>query len=110
MATEYQRGYAKGYNTGSAPRRTLEKGVSEANRIVMEALAERAERAERGAGIGKCDQCTHWQRHHGTAHWGLCSLTEKTIWTIGWPWRGDPEQKIRTQENFGCIRFQERKP
>ena len=109
MATEYQRGYQAGVNSKNKPRADREKAIAKANWIVIDALADRAERAERGAGIGKCDGCGHWRRYDNTTHWGICTLTE-SIGSVNWPWRGDPEQTIRTQENFGCIRFQERKP
>lgn len=97
----YQRGYSKGYNTGVRQIADVRQEYQDA----VDAFRERAERAEAGLGLGLCQDCKHWQRgNDGAAKWGLCGLTDKMV-TWPWPWRGDPDQQIHTQERFGCVRF-----
>lgn len=98
---DYKRGYSKGYSTGI--RQIAD--VRQECRGAVDAFRERAERAEAGLGLGICQNCKHWQRGKGNAKWGLCTLTDKMV-TWPWPWRGQPEQEILTQERFGCVRFQ----
>jgi hypothetical protein len=91
--------YSKGYNAGVREHGNRFRELDEA----LLAMQARAERAERGIGLGRCDQCLRWRRQPG-AKWGYCTLTENSVGT-DWPWRGDPDQRIATKENFGCIRF-----
>ena len=101
---DWKRGYQLGYNRGgrnvTARQETLHQMITD--------MRERAERAEAGLGLGMCSECAHWQRHEPVGaqkyRWGWCLLTE-AIETDNWPWRGDPDQKIATKENFGCVRF-----
>ena len=95
--------YRRGYNKG----RSQCDRIYEANRVVTAALAERAERAERKAGVGKCQECRHWRREPD-CYWGTCALSMREMG--GFAWRGQPDQAIHTQENFGCIHFAEIKP
>lgn len=100
---EYQRGYNQGLRTAA---REKDEVLRE-----LRAMRVRAERAEAGAGYGRCDACRHWRRGvlrdggHVCA-WGTCMYTERVL-DIDWPWRGRPDQTIHTKENFGCIRFEQ---
>ena len=69
----------------------------------------RAFRAEAGLKLGPCKTCSLWRRDSTSSSWGWCTLTEKIRGT-DWPWRGEPQQKIATKENFGCIRFEAKTP
>jgi hypothetical protein len=95
MSADYQRGY----NRGKASRQAT---IDELHAALTQ-MQERAERAEHALGLGRCDECHFWQRER-SCHWGYCTLTE-TVIGIDWPWRGEPDQKIATKQNFGCIRF-----
>jgi hypothetical protein len=97
---QYRRGYSKGTYAGE---RDIAKVRSDCA-AAIDAFRERAERAEAGLGLGVCGACRHWRRERACA-WGTCALTEDIL-TLSWPWRGEPQQKIITQENFGCVRFQ----
>lgn len=101
MGNEYMRGYSNG-------QRARDSQVEELKAALREARS-RAERAERGLGFGGCFECVHWHKPSPGMRWGFCGLSEKIL-DIHWPWRGDPEQKIATKENFGCIRFNAKEP
>jgi hypothetical protein len=97
------RAYNRGYGAGA---RNAEKKVLRAHHALLE-MQERAERAEASLGLGRCDACCHWKREQHAANecrWGWCTLSEQNV-GVDWPWRGTPNQKIATKENFGCIRF-----
>lgn len=97
---DYKRGYSRGYSTGTRNIAEVRKQYADA----LDAFRERAERAEAGLGLGLCRACQHWRRESQAA-WGTCTLAE-SILSWPWPWRGDDNKAIHTQENFGCVRFQ----
>ena len=102
MTPEEHRAYNRGYGAG----KRFAEDKSHEKRLLglCKTYRARAERAEAGLGLGRCDQCAHWKRER-QAFWGYCGFTE-TIQEFDQPWRGDPDQRIATKENFGCIRFE----
>lgn len=101
---DWKRGYQLGYNRGKQNETTHQETLHG----MITDLRERAERAEADLGLGMCSECAHWKRHKPVRgheyKWGWCLLTE-VIETDNQSWRGDPDQKIATKENFGCIKF-----
>lgn len=95
--SEYQRGYNRG--RASVETNRWRKAVEEAN--------ERARNAEAGK-FGPCQDCVRWTRND-RCHWGYCEFP-KIIGVADTNWWGEPDHKVCTQENFGCVRFSKRTP
>lgn len=89
---DYQRGYNKG--RASVDTKHLRKALEEAN--------ERAIKAEAGM-FGPCQKCVRWTRNQ-ECHWGYCEFP-KVVDAANTTWWGEPDHKVCTQENFGCVRF-----
>ena len=99
MATDYQRGYTKGYNTGA---RKLVEARERHLRELDDAIA-RAERAERAQGLGQCMDCRLWTRKE-SCKWGECSANGNGVSTKNANiWIEAPNQPLYTSEAFGCV-------
>jgi len=102
---DYRRGYQKGYAAGTRDRGDREWS---AYRAAAQA-SKRAERAEAGQGLGRCDGCRWYQPEDG-CKWGWC----------GRPWRvdsatADPDMirpvfarvdgpgRLMVTSSFGCV-------
>lgn len=107
---DYKRGYSKGYVAGC---HRADKAIARARELEADAIA-RANRAEAGQGLGRCEDCAHWVREPQTA-WGHCKPPESrydaehglAIWfgnTTAWGER----IPIATSAGFGCVLFRAR--
>jgi hypothetical protein len=95
-SANYQRGYTRGQESMRVGR------VVPLEEALQMAL-QRAKQAERGK-FGPCVECARWARQTG-CKWGFCLLSTDYSPVLGWSWRGDPGQRIATQETFGCVYF-----
>lgn len=109
QTSEYKLGYANGYNA----RNRDQWKVEQRHQAEVLAVAQRAERAEKAAGVGHCEDCQHWRRPHPTYAWGICTATKAP----GTPWGcwAQAEEvdtrrtvQISTSPRFGCVLFQTR--
>lgn len=107
-SADYKQGYTKGYNTGRKETGELHRKYHDENLLA----AQRAERAEAGAGIGHCDGCANWVRPAPSYAWGYCNASR----AAGSPWgcwaqapelEGARDKgRITTSPKFGCVLFQ----
>lgn len=98
---DYNRGYNRGKASVNGQLDEYRKAVDEAN--------ERARRAEAGI-VGPCQNCARWTRGSpGHPHWGYCNFP-KFVGIADSNWWGEPDHKVCTQENFGCVRFLQQTP
>jgi hypothetical protein len=97
--------YNRGYNRGVA---SVNPKLAE-YRNAVEQASERARRAEAGV-CGPCRLCARWTRGSpGHPHWGYCDFP-KVVGIGDDNWWGQPDHKVCTQENFGCVRFLQQTP
>ncbi|MFA6134680.1 MAG: hypothetical protein WC869_11760 [Phycisphaerae bacterium] len=106
MADEYKRGYSKGYSAGGAAGRRKAEDAEAVRRVAERSVA--AMQARNGV-VGRCEDCTHWQRgvdqdgqrSEGVA-WGVCAASRDHAW----PWFDTGSNKpLVTCEAFGCLRY-----
>ena len=95
--------YSLGYNRGKAS----VNGQLDRYRKAVDEATERAIRAEAGI-CGPCQKCARWRRQDA-CHWGYCEFP-KVIGIEDSNWWGEPDHKVCTQENFGCVRFLQQTP
>lgn len=95
--------YSLGYNRGKAS----VNGQLDRYRKAVDEATERAIRAEAGI-CGPCQKCARWRRQDD-CHWGYCEFP-KVIGIEDSNWWGEPDHKVCTQENFGCVRFLQQTP
>ena len=106
---DYKRGYSSGYNAGRKESSAAQLKFDKESLI----SAQRAERAESGAGIGHCDECVNWVRPTN-CNWGYCEASR----AAGSPWgcwAQGPEMpnsrdfgRITTTPKFGCVLFSQK--
>ena len=109
MNNDYNRGYSKGYAAG------LRRSDAENSRLRETAnqAAARAERVEKGQGLGHCENCNSWIRGDGSPNanicaWGKCisepvagSPYGSRMWSEG----NEKKAAIMTTPLFGCVMF-----
>src|ERR1700741_3789944 len=107
MSTPEKQAYSRGYQAGVR--------IRDATRMEwdrqMQAVAARAERAEKAAGIGHCQDCSHWNQPPDCS-WGYCNVPARNPGPpFGcWGQRDKSPIRISTSPMFGCVLFLARAP